>query len=115
MHELAVCQALVEQLDGVARQHGARGMSAIWVSIGPLSGVEAELLRNAWPFACAGTVAEQAELHLQPAPVRVVCRQCGAESEASANRLVCGVCGDWQTDLVSGDELMLTRVELVHD
>ncbi len=115
MHELAICQALVEQLDGVARQNGASGMSAIWVSIGPLSGVEAELLRNAWPFACAGTVAEHAVLHLQPSSVRVVCRQCGAESEAQANRLVCGACGNWQTDLVSGDELMLTRVELVHD
>jgi Zn finger protein HypA/HybF involved in hydrogenase expression len=25
---------------------------------------------------------------------------------------VCGTCGDWHTDLIGGDELMLLRVEL---
>jgi len=44
--------------------------------------------------------------------VRVRCRGCGAETMATANRLVCGACGDWHTDLLAGDELLLLRVEL---
>lgn len=112
VHELAVCQELVEQATGVARRHGAVSLQGVWVRIGPLSGVEGELLQRAWPFACAGTLAEGAALHVEAAPVEVVCRGCGAHSEARANRLVCGVCGDWQTDLASGDEMLLTRVEM---
>jgi Zn finger protein HypA/HybF involved in hydrogenase expression len=26
--------------------------------------------------------------------------------------LVCGACGDWRTDLVAGDEMLLLSVEL---
>ena len=45
-------------------------------------------------------------------PVRVLCKQCGAETRAEINRLVCGECGAWQTQLVSGDEMLLASVEL---
>jgi hydrogenase nickel incorporation protein HypA/HybF len=30
--------------------------------------------------------------------------------ELAANRLVCGRCGNWRTQLISGDELLLQRV-----
>jgi len=45
-------------------------------------------------------------------PIRVRCNTCKAETEAAANRLLCGACGDWQTTLISGDEMLLERVEL---
>jgi hydrogenase nickel incorporation protein HypA/HybF len=80
------------------------------VSVGPLSGVEEPLMRNAFPIAAAGTIAAEANLHLQSMPVRVACDACGIESEVPVNRLVCSRCGDWRTRLVSGDELTLTRV-----
>ena len=69
-------------------------------------------MRNAFPIAAAGTVANEACLHLETTPVRVSCDECGAESEVPVNRLVCKVCGHWRTRLVSGDELMLRRVVL---
>jgi hydrogenase nickel incorporation protein HypA/HybF len=82
------------------------------LQIGPLSGVEAALLRNAYPLAAAGTLAEDAILDIEPAAVRVHCTQCGADSDATPNRLLCAACGSHQTRLVSGDELLLARVEL---
>jgi hydrogenase nickel incorporation protein HypA/HybF len=115
MHELAVCRALVEQVEQLARQQNAQRISLIVVAIGPLSGVEPQLLEQAYPFAAAGCLAEGAELRLECAPVRVHCDQCQQDSEASANRLVCGHCGNWQTSLVSGDELLLTRVEFYRE
>ena len=80
--------------------------------MGPLSGVEAELLRNAWPLAAAGTIAVDAELVIDEADVIVHCSACDADSAALANRLVCGLCGDYRTRLVSGDEMILQRIEL---
>lgn len=113
MHELSVCQGIITQVTAVAREHGAGGVGRIRVSVGPLSGVEPALLREAFPLARAGTVAEHAELEIDSLPVKVRCRRCGAETEARANRLLCGECGDWQTQLVSGDELLLSSVELL--
>jgi hydrogenase nickel incorporation protein HypA/HybF len=112
VHELAVAQALVEQVDAVIRQHGATQASLIRVRIGPLAGVVPELLASAFPLAAAGTRMEHAELDLVAAPVRVRCQTCGAETEAAMNRLICGACGDWHTQVISGDELLLESVEL---
>jgi hydrogenase nickel incorporation protein HypA/HybF len=112
MHELSVCQSLLDQVQRIAADHGADRVERIVLRIGPLSGVEGPLLRNAFPLAAAGTVAEHAVLEIEPAPVRVHCITCGAESDATPNRLLCGACGDWHTRLVSGDEMLLARLEL---
>lgn len=112
MHELSICQALMTQVESVAAQHQATKVISITVQIGVLSGVVPDLLAQAFTIARAGTVAEQAELITETLPIKVRCRQCGAETEASANRLLCGVCGDWQTQLISGEELLLASVEL---
>jgi hydrogenase nickel incorporation protein HypA/HybF len=114
MHELAICQALLEQVEGIAREHSGR-VSRVRILVGPLSGVEPHLLEQAYVLARAGTAAEESELVIESAPVRVRCRSCGVESTASANRLLCAACGGWQTDLAAGDELLLLRVELSKD
>ena len=111
MHELSICQALISQVENIARENGAARVNAITLGIGPLSGVEERLLQHAYPVASAGSVAESAELRIQSLPLRVSCSACGQESDASTNRLVCGVCGNWRTELVSGDEMLLLRIE----
>ena len=112
MHELAVCQALIDEVAALAAASRALFVTGIHVGIGPLSGVEADLLRDAFPIAAAGTAASTASLHLRSMPVRVRCGECGAETEARANRLLCGRCENWRTTLIGGDELLLERVEL---
>jgi len=112
MHELSVCQALVGQLRDIAREQRATRITRVVVQIGPLSGVEPELLRHAYPVASAGSPAADATLVLEPLPIRVHCEACGADSDATANRLLCGACGDYRTRLISGDELLLASVEL---
>lgn len=112
MHELAICQALIGEVSAVARAQGATAVSDVYVSVGPLSGVEYALMQRAFPLAAAGTVAADARLRLQRTPVRVHCTDCDTESEAAVSRLVCGHCGNWRTRLTSGDELLLERVVL---
>jgi hydrogenase nickel incorporation protein HypA/HybF len=112
MHELSVCQSLIGQVKRIAAERSAIGVTGITLHIGPLSGVEPELLRQAFPLARAGTIAEQANLVIETLPVRVHCAACLAETDALPNRLLCGSCGDWHTRLISGDELLLASVEL---
>ncbi|RKT43943.1 hydrogenase maturation nickel metallochaperone HypA [Thiocapsa rosea] len=112
MHELSICQALLDQVERIAVEHGASAVERILLRVGPLSGVEGSLLRHAFPLAAAGTVAENAELVIETAQVRVACSDCGAETEATPNRLLCGDCGSYKTRLVSGDELLLANLEL---
>ena len=112
MHELAVCQALMEQVEQIAVQNAAESVARIVLQIGPLSGVEAELLKQAFPIASAGTLAADCVLDIRIQPIQVRCDVCGMISAATVNNLVCGECGDWHTSLVSGDEMLLQTVEL---
>ncbi|MDJ0939542.1 MAG: hydrogenase maturation nickel metallochaperone HypA [Woeseiaceae bacterium] len=112
MHETAVSLALIEQVERIAAERNAAIVSLIRVSIGPLSGVEPELLRRAFPLAAAGTIAEDANLELDITDVVVRCSQCGQESRVPPNRLLCSGCGDYRTNVVSGDEMILERLEL---
>ena len=113
MHELSVCNALIEQVEDIARRHDAVRVDKIILRIGPLSGIEPPLLAHAYPVASAGTVAEDAELVIESMPVKVKCAQCGAETEVEPNRLLCGTCGDFRTNVVSGDEMLLASLELI--
>lgn len=112
MHELSICQSLINQVERIALERNAQCVTSIIIGMGPLSGVEAELLKNAYPIVSAGTVAEHAELIIEYLPILVKCNQCGSETDALPNKLVCKECGDWRTTLVSGDELLLMSVEL---
>ena len=115
MHELAVCQALMEQVENIALEERAIEVTAIHLGIGPLSGVEPRLLEQAFSIARAGSIAAAAELTIKSMPIQVSCKQCGQRTEALPNRLVCGSCGDWRTRLISGDELQLTSIEMLKD
>jgi hydrogenase nickel incorporation protein HypA/HybF len=112
MHELSICQALVQQLEGVSAANGGGAVELVRLRIGPLSGVEAALLRHAFPLASAGTIADGAELVIEAAPVVVHCNDCGARSEAASNRMLCGACNGYRVKMLSGDEMLLESVEL---
>lgn len=102
----------MSQVETIAKEHAAISVASITLGLGALSGVEEHLLRHAWPVASAGTIAEFATLNIQSAPIRVRCSECGKESSATPNRLLCGFCESWRTELISGDELMLVQLEL---
>lgn len=112
MHELSACQGLLEQLKAITRKHDARVVTRIKVPVGPLSGVESCVLKQAFPIASAGSIAAGAELIREDLPVQVHREHCGAEARAEANRLLCGRHGDYHTRRVGGDELLLANVEL---
>jgi len=107
---MAICQALLDKVEALERPPDSL-VRRVRLSVGPLSGVEPSLLAHAYPIASAGGIADGSSLEIVQGAVWVRCQTCGAESQAIVNRLICGVCGDWRTDLVSGDELLLLAVE----
>lgn len=115
MHEMAICQALLKQLDEIAARENASEITRILVRVGPLSGIVPELLTQAFSIARAGTIAAHAQLVTEDQAIRVRCLTCGAETAASPNKLICASCGDYRTQLLSGDELLLASVELNRD
>jgi hydrogenase nickel incorporation protein HypA/HybF len=112
MHELSICQSIIEQVIPIAQQNNAQIVTKVIVRIGPLSGVEAPLLVRAFPIVSAGSIARGAILEARSSAIRIRCNICANENEASINQLLCKNCGSWQTSLLSGDEMLLESIEL---
>ncbi len=112
MHELSVCQSIISQALQVAKQNNAHIISKIELAIGPLAGIDIQLLQHAFPLASAGTIAKDAKLTTVNLPLKIRCLSCFKESSAQPNRLVCSHCGDWHTQVISGDEMLIKSIEL---
>lgn len=110
MHESSICRSLLQHVETLAHEQNAATIKRITVRLGPLSGIAPWQLEEAYYHMRNGTTAEHAELSIEHAPIRVKCNQCHAESEVTLDNLNCTHCGDSQTTLLSGDELMLMRI-----
>jgi hydrogenase nickel incorporation protein HypA/HybF len=117
MHELALAQALLEQVVELARSHGTTRVTRVRVRIGPFSGVVRdsfsfgfECLKGEWPE----TAQARLEVHA-PVP-RWRCCSCGQETEgmeeASPWTAACPFCGTAGLAPHGGDDLILQEVEL---
>jgi hydrogenase nickel incorporation protein HypA/HybF len=112
VHELSVCQSLLGQIAEIAVSRGASDVERITVEVGPLSGIEPQLLASAFAVMRAGGCAANAALLIESTTVTINCMSCRAQSRTEPNRLVCAQCGGFRTQIIAGDELRLRRVEL---
>ena len=112
MHELAIGEALLEQLAALAGQHGWPRLSRVWVRVGLLSGVVPEALEFAFDALSAGTPAEGAELVLETEPGRFACGHCG-EFDLDRLTFACPQCAGPLRLLRASRELSLSGVEVL--
>jgi len=112
MHEFSLCQNLLRQVEKVAAEHPQAEVKRIHVQIGPLSHITAQQLIDTFAIVSAGSRVAGAELHTETIPLRVSCPDCGTESDVEAAHMACPTCGGQDTRVVSGDDLIVTHVEL---
>jgi hydrogenase nickel incorporation protein HypA/HybF len=110
MHEYSLAQALIQRVEHEAREHGASAVHRVTVRIGPLSGVEPDLLVTAYGHLRVGTLCADAELDLNGEDVVWRCEACGVALVPGA-ALCCPDCG-MPARLAGGNALVLERIEL---
>ena len=62
MHESSLIPDLIAKITALASENGSQRVTAVEVTIGALTGMDADHLREHFVTAAAGTVAEDAEL-----------------------------------------------------
>ena len=113
MHELSIAMNLVEVASEAAEENGGGRVSAVYLTIGALSGVVKDALLFSWELAVTDTPLEGAKLLVKEQPVIVNCGTCDAERELeSSNTFICPVCSQPAGKVVSGKELEITALEL---
>ncbi len=112
MHEASLIQALLEQVEQLARQEGAQRITRIQLRVGRFSTAVPELLQSAFGILKRGTLAEGAELQIRLEPARVQCPTCGTVYEPEDLPFLCPQCGTWGGTLLQGRDLVIEEVDL---
>lgn len=112
MHELSLAVSLVEQVQEIAREQKAKKVLSISLEIGALSGIDRESFEFCFPMACEGTAVEGASLEIEEIPVRIICSDCGVESESELPALCCSSCKSRQFRIKSGREFVLNSIQV---
>jgi hydrogenase nickel incorporation protein HypA/HybF len=110
MHEYSVIQAVLARVETEARAHNAHGVRAIAVSVGALSGVDPGLLETAYGLCRGEGLCADATLEICFIPALWQCRECHT-AVAPSGTLRCQSCAT-PAQLVSGDELLLERIDM---
>lgn len=110
VHEYSIVQALLDRVESEASARGALTVARVEIALGRLSGVEPELLRSAFELFRERTVCASAALAIRSLEPTWACGEC-AEPVPPGGPLRCPACGK-PARLVSGDEILLERLEL---
>jgi len=113
MHELSIALSIVDAAAEVAARRGAAQVKAVHLKLGPLSGVVKDALLFSYGVACEGTALAGSRLLIEDVPVVAYCPQCHShQAIESIQRFACPGCGAPTTDVIQGDELLVTALEI---
>ena len=109
MHELSLCRSIA----GIVGDHAAgRPVERVRVRVGAFRQVVPETLVYCWSLVNEGTDLAGATLDVEEVPAVAECRSCGESTQLSLPVLRCGDCESRDVRLVSGEEFLVTSLDL---
>ncbi len=112
MHEYSVVQALLEQIEDVARENDATKITKIVVKIGVMSGIEAHLLEIAFNTFKEKTVCDDAKFVMNIQPLIIECQECKGVSELKKIHYCCQKCESTNVKVIDGEDMFLMSIEM---
>jgi hydrogenase nickel incorporation protein HypA/HybF len=110
VHELSLCGSIANI---VGRHAEGRPVSVINIQIGQLRQVVPDTLVYCWELVSEGTPLAGSRIEVEAVPARMRCRACGHVAEVGDLPVfVCRDCGSIDAEVVSGEEFLITSLEL---
>lgn len=113
MHEYFIVQNLFKVVENLLKQHPRKKIVKAVLLIGKYSGVEPELLKTALEFFKRDSPLKEAEIILEITELKLKCKDCEIEFNKDKWDVLCPRCGSFNTQIISGEELLLKSLELV--
>jgi hydrogenase nickel incorporation protein HypA/HybF len=114
MHELSIMESALTVVLNRAQEAGASRVHSIRLRIGALSGVVPEALDFAFDALTSGTLAEGAELIIDPVRARFWCGDCQKEFQSDDMFGECPECRRPSGELRAGREMEIASMEIDH-
>ena len=112
MHELALTEGILSIVEQEGKKSGFTRVLEITLKVGEFSGVIPECLREFFPIASKGTLAEGAALTVETVPAAFRCSKCGFEGPLPRHSAVCPDCGSEAIRMISGREFFVDNLKV---
>jgi hydrogenase nickel incorporation protein HypA/HybF len=113
MHELSIVEALIEQVQEEVQRAGVEGRIAkLELSIGRLSGVNADSIRFAFDLLASQTILAGADIVIFEPKAVCRCNTCQAKTEVDDLLLQCPNCSSDDVVIDGGRELLLQSIDV---
>ncbi len=112
MHELSLCQSLIEIIEDNARTNDISKVRSVTLEIGLLGHVEPESMLFCFDALSRGTIAEGARLVIERMPGAGWCPDCEKTVALAERHGACPGCGSYRVRMTSGDELRVRDMEV---
>jgi len=114
MHETALALSILDIVVEKCREAGGRTVDSVRVRIGKAAGVLPDALVFAFDASKATTVAENAQLVIEPVPVGGVCKDCKKEFSVDNVQYIfsCPLCGSKAFEITTGREMEIVDMEI---
>ena len=89
MHEMSLCQNMMEIIEQQRQKHHINEVTDIWLELGALSCVEQSAVEFCFEIIRKETIAEHCKLHFIHLPAKAWCWQCQKEVEVEAYQDCC--------------------------
>ncbi len=115
MHEMGICQSILDASFEAAEAEGATRIKEIRISVGELTEVVDFALQFAFESLSPGTLAEGGKLVVNRIPAKSRCPSCGTEFEHDRFETTCPECGNPFNENIAGRELLIDSVDVEKD
>jgi hydrogenase nickel incorporation protein HypA/HybF len=112
MHEFSIARSLMKQVEAIALREGAERVSSMTIRVGEFSGIDPDLLQSAVTTLADQGRTRNCALNISRVPLTARCAACADVFVVSHFRFVCPSCASTETEIVSGEELILDSVTL---
>lgn len=112
MHEMGITAEVLRAAVEGAESAGAVRINSVHLTVGELTEIVPDALQFAWETLTPGTLAEGAELVIEHTPGHSVCLTCENEFDHDRWDRICPKCGSFATKGISGDELLIDKVDV---
>ena len=113
MHEMALCQGMVDLINEQQRLNGFDRVRRVIVEIGVLGHVDPHALEFAFEVGAQGSAAENATLEIREIAGSGWCMDCCETIEISVRGEPCPGCGGFKLIVQQGEEMRLKELEVV--
>lgn len=110
MHELSLCRSVFDIAD---RARNGRRVTAVHLQVGQLRQVVPDTLVYCWGLVTDDSPLAGSKLEIDHVPVVLDCADCSSRTTvANSLVLVCAQCGGGSITLISGEEFMVTSLDV---